>query len=202
MVVPTPLRPSSLHEEVATRLRSMVFERELLPGEWIDELALARDWQISRTPLREALKVLAAEGLVDAGAAPGLPGHRDVGGRCRRAVPGDGAAGGPLRLRGGAQGHAGRRAPAAPPARAARAPCRGRRHRRLLPRQPRLPQPGCRRSPPTAGSTAPPTSCAASCACCAAASSTAPGRIDDVDQRTPRAGRRHRAAAMPRAPSG
>jgi DNA-binding GntR family transcriptional regulator len=42
----------------------MVFERQLLPGQWIDELALARDWHISRTPLREALKVLAAEGLV------------------------------------------------------------------------------------------------------------------------------------------
>jgi DNA-binding GntR family transcriptional regulator len=42
----------------------MIFERQLAPGQWIDELALARDWQISRTPLREALKVLAAEGLV------------------------------------------------------------------------------------------------------------------------------------------
>jgi len=61
---PIPLRPSSLHEEVATRLRNMIFERQLAPGQWIDELALARDWQISRTPLREALKVLAAEGLV------------------------------------------------------------------------------------------------------------------------------------------
>ena len=64
MVTPTPLRPGSLHEEVATRLRTMVFERQLAPGDWIDELALARDWQISRTPLREALKVLASEGLV------------------------------------------------------------------------------------------------------------------------------------------
>lgn len=64
MVDPTPLRPSSLHEEVATRLRNMIFERQLAPGQWIDELALARDWHISRTPLREALKVLAAEGLV------------------------------------------------------------------------------------------------------------------------------------------
>lgn len=64
MVNPTPIRPASLHEEVAARLRSMVFERQLMPGQWIDELALARDWQISRTPLREALKVLAAEGLV------------------------------------------------------------------------------------------------------------------------------------------
>jgi DNA-binding GntR family transcriptional regulator len=64
MVTPTPIRPASLHEEVAARLRSMVFERQLQPGEWIDELKLAGDWQISRTPLREALKVLAAEGLV------------------------------------------------------------------------------------------------------------------------------------------
>lgn len=64
MVDPTPLRPASLHEEVAARLRAMVFERQLAPGEWIDEMALCRAWQISRTPLREALKVLAAEGLV------------------------------------------------------------------------------------------------------------------------------------------
>jgi DNA-binding GntR family transcriptional regulator len=60
----TPLRPTSLHEEVATRLRSMVFEQQLQPGAWIDEMALVEQWQISRTPLREALKVLAAEGLV------------------------------------------------------------------------------------------------------------------------------------------
>ncbi|MFG5408690.1 GntR family transcriptional regulator, partial [Piscinibacter sakaiensis] len=64
MVQPTPLRPASLHEEVAARLRHMVFERLLAPGEWVDELKLAAEWEISRTPLREALKVLAAEGLV------------------------------------------------------------------------------------------------------------------------------------------
>ena len=64
MVTPTPLRPSSLHEEVVSRLRNMVFERQLVPGQWVDELALAGEWQISRTPLREALKVLASEGLV------------------------------------------------------------------------------------------------------------------------------------------
>jgi DNA-binding GntR family transcriptional regulator len=64
MVDPTPLRPASLHEEVAARLRVMVFERQLEPGQWVDEMALAKQWQISRTPLREALKVLAAEGLV------------------------------------------------------------------------------------------------------------------------------------------
>ncbi len=65
MVDATPLRPASLHEEVATRLRHMVFEQQLQPGQWIDELALAQTWQISRTPLREALKVLASEGLVE-----------------------------------------------------------------------------------------------------------------------------------------
>jgi DNA-binding GntR family transcriptional regulator len=60
-----PLRGTSLHDGVAARLRTMVFERELAPGEWIDEKALAEAWQVSRTPLREALKVLAAEGLVE-----------------------------------------------------------------------------------------------------------------------------------------
>jgi DNA-binding GntR family transcriptional regulator len=62
---PIPLRGTSLHDGVAARLRGMVFERQLAPGQWIDEKALARDWQVSRTPLREALKVLAAEGLVE-----------------------------------------------------------------------------------------------------------------------------------------
>jgi DNA-binding GntR family transcriptional regulator len=61
----TPVRGTSLHDEVAARLRGMLFERQLAPGEWIDEKALAATWQISRTPLREALKVLAAEGLVE-----------------------------------------------------------------------------------------------------------------------------------------
>ena len=65
MVEPTPLRGTSMHDAVATRLRAMVFDGELAPGEFIDEKSLAEAWQVSRTPLREALKVLAAEGLVD-----------------------------------------------------------------------------------------------------------------------------------------
>jgi DNA-binding GntR family transcriptional regulator len=60
-----PLRAASMHDNVAERLRAMVFERALAPGAFIDEKALAAQWQISRTPLREALKVLAAEGLVE-----------------------------------------------------------------------------------------------------------------------------------------
>ncbi len=62
---PIPLRSPSLHDNVAERLRAMVFDRQLAPGELIDEKGLAARWQISRTPLREALKVLAAEGLVE-----------------------------------------------------------------------------------------------------------------------------------------
>jgi DNA-binding GntR family transcriptional regulator len=65
MAHPIPLRGTSLHDGVAGRLRSMVFDRLLRPGEWVDEKALAEQWQISRTPLREALKVLAAEGLME-----------------------------------------------------------------------------------------------------------------------------------------
>lgn len=58
------LSPRALYEEVAELLRQRIFRRELEPGSWIDELKLAEDYGISRTPLREALKVLAAEGLV------------------------------------------------------------------------------------------------------------------------------------------
>lgn len=54
----------ALYEEVAELLRQRIFRRELEPGSWIDELKIAEDYGISRTPLREALKVLAAEGLV------------------------------------------------------------------------------------------------------------------------------------------
>ncbi|MDM0044018.1 GntR family transcriptional regulator [Variovorax dokdonensis] len=58
------LAPRALYEEVAELLRQRIFSRELEPGSWIDELKLAEEYGISRTPLREALKVLATEGLV------------------------------------------------------------------------------------------------------------------------------------------
>lgn len=58
------LTPRALYEEVAELLRQRIFARELAPGGWIDELKLAEEYGISRTPLREALKVLAAEGLI------------------------------------------------------------------------------------------------------------------------------------------
>lgn len=59
-----PLARRALYLEVAERLREQIFARILQPGDWIDEQALAAAFGISRTPLREALKVLAVEGLV------------------------------------------------------------------------------------------------------------------------------------------
>lgn len=56
--------PSSLHDDVATQLRNYIFDGQLRPGNFIDEVTLCELWSISRTPLREALKVLTAEGLV------------------------------------------------------------------------------------------------------------------------------------------
>lgn len=61
---PRSLSPRALYQEVAERLRQQIFARELEPGSWIDEQRLAAEYGISRTPLREALKVLAVEGLV------------------------------------------------------------------------------------------------------------------------------------------
>ena len=58
------LTPRALYQDVAELLRQRIFNRELPPGSWIDELRLAEEYGISRTPLREALKVLATEGLV------------------------------------------------------------------------------------------------------------------------------------------
>ncbi|MGY4288683.1 DNA-binding GntR family transcriptional regulator [Bradyrhizobium sp. LM2.7] len=53
-----------LHEEVVGRIRAILLEGEIPPGARIPERELCDRLQISRTPLREALKVLAAEGLV------------------------------------------------------------------------------------------------------------------------------------------
>ena len=59
-----PLHHRALYQDVAERLRQQIFNRELEPGGWIDEQKIAAEYGISRTPLREALKVLAVEGLV------------------------------------------------------------------------------------------------------------------------------------------
>ena len=58
------LAPRALYLEVAEHVRQRIFGRLIEPGAWIDEQALCAELGISRTPLREALKVLASEGLV------------------------------------------------------------------------------------------------------------------------------------------
>jgi DNA-binding GntR family transcriptional regulator len=58
------LSDTPLYERVAEQLRERILAHTLAPGSWIDEQALTAELGMSRTPLREALKVLAAEGLV------------------------------------------------------------------------------------------------------------------------------------------
>ena len=60
-----PISRPSLHDEVTNRVRDMIVDGRLKAGERIAELDLAGQLGISRTPLREALKVLASEGLVE-----------------------------------------------------------------------------------------------------------------------------------------
>ena len=55
---------NSLHHEVASTLREEIFSGVLAPGTFLDEAALCGRLEISRTPLREALKVLTSEGLL------------------------------------------------------------------------------------------------------------------------------------------
>ena len=62
-IIPIP-RPS-LHDQVALRLRQMLVENQIAPGAKLNERELAEVLQVSRTPLREAIKMLAAEGLVE-----------------------------------------------------------------------------------------------------------------------------------------
>jgi DNA-binding GntR family transcriptional regulator len=59
-----PIAHRALYQEVAERLRLLIYDGDLPLGSWIDEQALTEQFGISRTPLREALKVLHAEGLV------------------------------------------------------------------------------------------------------------------------------------------
>jgi DNA-binding GntR family transcriptional regulator len=49
---------------VAAKRRDRIFAGDLAPGSFVDEPALCAELSISRTPLREALKVLTAEGLL------------------------------------------------------------------------------------------------------------------------------------------
>lgn len=54
----------TLHDQVASRIRDLIIEGHLEPGSRIDETSLVEQLGVSRTPFREALRTLAAEGLV------------------------------------------------------------------------------------------------------------------------------------------
>ena len=60
-----PIRRRSLHEQVTDRIRDMIIEGTLPPGERINEADLVDRLGVSRTPLREALRTLAAENLIE-----------------------------------------------------------------------------------------------------------------------------------------
>ncbi len=61
---PTMIVRRSLHDELIDRLRELIVTHDLEPGAKVPEQSLAAKFGVSRTPLREALKVLASEGLI------------------------------------------------------------------------------------------------------------------------------------------
>ena len=60
-----PMTRTTLHDELVQRLRDMIFSGELKGGDRVPEQRLCDMLGISRTPLREALKVLGNEGLLE-----------------------------------------------------------------------------------------------------------------------------------------
>lgn len=60
-----PLHRRSLHDELVERIRDMIIEGQLAPATRIHEGQLGKALGVSRTPLREALKYLASEGLIE-----------------------------------------------------------------------------------------------------------------------------------------
>ncbi len=60
-----PIARRPLHEEVADRIRELITEGVIAPGARLNERVLSEQLKVSRTPLREAFKVLAAERLIE-----------------------------------------------------------------------------------------------------------------------------------------
>jgi DNA-binding GntR family transcriptional regulator len=63
--LPGPIRRTALHDTLVNRLRDMIIEGHLSPGTRLNEGQLGQMLGVSRTPLREAIKYLASEGLVE-----------------------------------------------------------------------------------------------------------------------------------------
>lgn len=57
--------PQSLTRQISDHIRSEIIHDSIKPGEWIREKALTEQFGISRTPLREALQILATQGLIE-----------------------------------------------------------------------------------------------------------------------------------------
>jgi DNA-binding GntR family transcriptional regulator len=72
------IRRITLHEQIVARVRDMIIDGSLAPGSRIVETALGAQLGVSRTPLREALKTLASEGLIDVQPGRGAIVHRDT----------------------------------------------------------------------------------------------------------------------------
>lgn len=62
---PGPIRRTALHDTLVSHLRDMIIEGNLEPGTRLHEGQLGEQLGVSRTPLREAIKYLASEGLVE-----------------------------------------------------------------------------------------------------------------------------------------
>jgi DNA-binding GntR family transcriptional regulator len=62
---PRPIARPSLHEQLVENMRAMILDGDLAPGAKVPEKFLCEQFDVSRTPLREALKVLASEGLLN-----------------------------------------------------------------------------------------------------------------------------------------
>ena len=83
---------STLAEELRLQLADEIVRGALAPGAALDEIELARRFQVSRTPVREAIRLLAASGLVEARAHRAAVVARPSAGAARRHVRGDGRA--------------------------------------------------------------------------------------------------------------
>jgi DNA-binding GntR family transcriptional regulator len=60
-----PLERMSLHDQLVAKVREMIVDGELQPGAPLPERMLCETFGVSRTPLREAFKILASEGLIE-----------------------------------------------------------------------------------------------------------------------------------------
>src|SRR6201999_2903392 len=59
------IRRAALHTQVVDKLRRLIANGDIPAGERLNELQIAATLKVSRTPIREAVKLLASEGLLE-----------------------------------------------------------------------------------------------------------------------------------------